>query len=94
MTITNPFRVPELARMFAVCLEQARDNRSAFYVAKLTSGPIYGPARRRTGAGHRCAFWDGYFAQRSLYDGTRGGRGTLGYAAYRAGVAFRKSLDK
>jgi hypothetical protein len=27
---------------------------------------------------------------RSLYDGTRGMKGSYGYAAYRAGVDFRK----
>lgn len=90
----NPFRTPELAAMFDKCLELARDNRSDFYIAKLTSGPIYGPAYPRTGAGHRCAFWSGYRGARTLYDGSRGGKGTYGYAAYRAGAAFRKEVSR
>ena len=86
----TPFRTPELAAMYAKAIELASDNRSDFYVAQTSGGPIYGPAYPRTGAGHRCAFWAAYRGQRSLYDGSRGGKGTYGYAAYRAGADFRK----
>lgn len=94
MAIRNPFRVPELRAMFDKAIELASDNRSDFYVARLSSGHIYGPAYPRTGAGHRCAFWAGYKGQRSTYDGTRGGKDSYGYAAYRAGVEFRKNTFK
>ena len=91
--IRNPFRERMKARMFDACILEASDNRSEMYIAKLSSGPIYGPAMPRRGAGHRCAFWDGYFGIQSLYSGTRGGRDTLGFAAYRAGQAFRAARN-
>lgn len=85
--ISSPFRVPELAAMYRSCLRLASDNFSEFY----HSFPRHvGPRYPRTGAGHRCAFWDAARGQRSTYDGTRGGKGSYGYAAYRAGADFRK----
>lgn len=87
--IRNPFKVPELAAMFAKCIELASDNFSEFYHG-FPRG--WGPRYPRTGAGHRCAFWDAYRQRRSLYDGSRGGKGTYGYAAYRAGADFRKAM--
>lgn len=83
----TPFRTPELAAMYRKCIELASDNFSEFYYA----GPKFGgPRWPRRGAGHRCGFWDGAQGKRSLYDGTRGMKGSYGYAAYRAGVDFTK----
>lgn len=91
IAIRNPFKTPELAAMFAKQVELASDNFSEYY----HSYPRHvGPRYPRTGAGHRCAFWDAYHQRRSLYDGTRGGKGTYGYAAYRAGADFRKAVSK
>lgn len=84
----NPFGTPELAAMYAKCLELASDNFSEFYYGDGRTD--LGPRNMRTGAGHRCAFWDGARGRRSLYDGTRGGKKTYGYAAFRAGVDFAK----
>ena len=90
--MANPFRTPELAAMYAKCRELAADNWSEFYAARFTSGmrPM-GPNPPRPGAGHRCAYWAGRRGERSLYDGSRGGKGTYGYAAWRAGADDRKS---
>jgi hypothetical protein len=84
----NPFRTGELAAMWSKCIELAGDNFSEFYYGDGRTD--YGPRYPRTGAGHRVAFWDGYFGRRSLSDGSRGGRGTFQYAAYKAGQAFRQ----
>lgn len=84
----NPFRVRQLAQMFDDCIRVASDNFSEFYFGD--GRTPFGPRSPRRGAGHRCGFWDGYFGLKTLSDGSRGGRGTLQYAAYRAGVAFRK----
>jgi len=52
---------------------------------------VYGtPEKPRRGAGHRCAFWDGYFGKRSMYND----RGCLGYASYKAGVIYRRDAAK
>lgn len=49
-----------------------------------------GVLRRRGGGSHRCAFWNGY-----EYERTKNMKlcepGTLGYACYRAGAAWRKA---
>lgn len=83
----NPFKVRQLAQMFDACLLTASDNFSEFYFGD--GRTPYGPRFPRTGAGHRVAFWDAFFGRPSLSDGTRGGKGTLQYAAFRAGLAFR-----
>lgn len=84
------FRTPELQAMYAKARELGADNFSSFYVATLSSGPrLWGPFPPRTGAGHRCAYWDARRGRRSLYDGSRGGRDTYGYAAWRAGADDR-----
>ena len=82
----NPFKVREFAVMFDKCLELARNNQTEFYY-----GSMPGPRWPRRGAGHRCAFWDGYDGIKSLYSRSQG---TYGYAAYRAGVAFRKEIAR
>ena len=89
--MANPFRERAMRVMYDAALTQAQDNRSEYYVAKLSSGPIYGPAWPRRGAGHRCGFWDGFYAVNSLYARSQG---TLGYAAFRAGQAFRKQVGE
>jgi hypothetical protein len=84
--VRNPFRIREFAVMFDKCIELASDNGSEYYY-----GSLPGPKWPRRGAGHRCAFWDGYFGIRSLYSRSQG---TYGYAAYRAGVEFRKKVSR
>ena len=86
------FKTPELQAMYAKARELGADNWSDFYIARLSSGPrLVGPFPPRTGAGHRCAYWAGRLGQGSLYDGSRGGRGTYGYAAWAAGADDRKA---
>ena len=84
----NRFRNPKLAQMFDDCVRIASNNFSEFYYGD--GRTELGPRFPRGGAGHRVAFWHGYNGTRSLSDGSRGGRGTFQYAAYRAGQAFRK----
>ena len=86
-TPRNPFKVPQMAQMFTACVENAADNFSEFYYGDGRT-PL-GPRYPRTGAGHRVAFWQGYFGTPSLADGTRGMKNSFAYACYRAGRAFR-----
>lgn len=84
MGARNPFRVRQLADMYATCIRLASDNFSEFYYGD--GRTPYGPRNRRTGAGHRVAFWLGYSGTPNIrYD-----KGSFAYAAYRAGVDFAK----
>jgi hypothetical protein len=78
----TPFRTRELATMYENCIRLASDNATEFYY-----GGLPGPRWPRRGAGHRCAFWDGYQGVKSLYSRSQG---SYGYAAYRAGADFAK----
>lgn len=82
--MANPFRVPQLAKMYATCLRLASDNWSEFYYSH--RGTTHGPRFPHGGAGHRCAFWLGYSAAPNI----RYSAGTFAYACYRAGAAYRK----
>ena len=94
----NPFSSKLLAPMFDKCLELAQDNFSEFYYShrpndeyrKLVGPQGMGPRWPRRGASHRHAFWNGYFGAYRP-DGTPTAvPGSLSYAAFRAGEAFRK----
>lgn len=91
-TIRNPFKVRQMAAMFEACCRNASDNFSEFYYGD--GRTALGPRWPRTGAGHRVAFWQGYFGTPSLADGTRGMKNSFAYACYRAGAAFRKAVSK
>jgi len=72
------FKDPLMERAFQQGLKQAKRG-------------VYGtPEKPRRGAGHRCAFWDGYFGKHGMYRD----RGCLGYASYRAGVIYRREMEK
>lgn len=86
--MSNRFKDRRLRGMYDACIEHASNNFSEFYYGDGRTN--LGPRFPRTGAGHRVAFWDAYFKRPSLSDGSRGGKGTLQYAAYRAGADFRK----
>lgn len=84
----NPFRRPMLAKMYDACLTQAHDNFSEFYYAKTSAGYNMGPCVRRRGAGHRHAFWNGYNGVHNTWI-----KDSLAYAAWRAGIAFKKGCS-
>jgi hypothetical protein len=82
--MSNPFKRRELREMYEICLRLASDNFSEFYYGDGRTD--FGPRFQRTGAGHRAAFWNGYRGSPNhLYPS-----GSLAYASYRAGKAFRK----
>lgn len=82
MNIKNPFK-GDMARAFNAMITSVQEGG-------LTVTDSKGVLRRRGGGSHRCAFWNGYEYETTkdmdLYQ-----RGTLGYACYRAGVAWRKA---
>lgn len=91
--MANPFRNPMLAVMFDTCLKLAADNFSEFYYSRRASktdkvGP--GPRWPRRGASHRHAFWNGFYACYRPDGSPTAVPGSLSYAAFRAGEAFRK----
>jgi hypothetical protein len=83
MDIKNPFKDPDLARAFDAMIRSAKEGG-------LTVVDSRGVLRRRGGGTHRCAFWNGYEYETTkdmkLYE-----RGTMGWACYRAGMAWRKA---
>jgi hypothetical protein len=97
----NPFKNPLLAPMFDKCLELAQDNFSEFYYSHrpnaeniaLVGKNGMGPRWPRRGASHRHAFWNGYFGAYRPDKTPTAVPGSLSYAAFRAGEAFRKLRD-
>jgi hypothetical protein len=96
----NPFKNRLTAPMWDTCLKLAADNFSEFYYSHRPPPTQYdrvgttgmGPRWPRRGAGHRHAFWNGYFGAYRP-DGTPTAvPGSLAYAAFRAGEAFRKQV--
>jgi len=67
--------------MYDACIEAARDKSSELYLAN---------GLRHTGAIHRCYFWAGFDGQRPVTVEP----GTLGYAAWRAGLDYKKETIK
>lgn len=78
MTTRNPFKQRDMARVFDAMLAAARDPKSELYHAD---------GSPRTGAMQRCAFWDGYFLKPRT---AHAAPGTLAWACFRAGQAFRR----
>lgn len=87
--MANPFRNPQLAKMFDACLNVAADNFEEFYIPPARDFSAPGPRMPRNGAAHRVEFWRGYNGAIKNWD--RYSKQTLAYAAYRAGEAFRKA---
>lgn len=83
----NPFKHVVLARAFDLALASGKNNWSEFYYG----WPDYGPRWPRRGAGHRCAYWDGWNGTKSLYSRAKG---TLAYPYYVAGKHARAELAK
>lgn len=86
------FKNPMLAGCFADVSKAARDNFSRLYVAPVlfkrgyerTHGPNY---PHRGGSTLHHAFWNGFKSDRPATV-----RGSMAYAAWRAGQEFRRSL--
>jgi len=78
--IRNPFKNRHLARIFDDVLVCARNPKSELY---------HPDGRQRTGALQRCAFWDGF---NGVARSAHASPGTLAWACYRAGQAYRKEL--
>lgn len=81
--MANPFRNQQLRRVYQTMLDLARDPTS----------DLYHGGKRRTGASHRCAFWEGYDG-RVIGTGPNRSvstiRGTLSHACWAAGRDFAK----
>jgi len=86
MEIRNPFKDPLMKQAFDTCIKEAA-------AGGMSVRDNHGVLRRRGGGTHRCAFWNGYEYETTkdmkLYE-----RGTLGWACYRAGAAWRKAGGK
>lgn len=79
LKVRNPFKSIWLAKAFEVAIESAE----AGHYSKTDSK---GVLRRRGGATHRCAFWEGYENAPVKYM-----RDSIAYACYRAGQEYRKA---
>jgi hypothetical protein len=95
----SKFKNPMQQAMFETCLRLAADNFSEFYYSH-RPGERYadavgksgmGPRWPRRGAGHRHAFWNGYFGAYRPDGSPTAVPGSLAWAAFRAGEAFRKA---
>lgn len=79
MTFPRRFKNPAFQKAYEIARTMGADPASTFYV----------DGKPRTGAGHRCAYWDGRQGKPSTYSDPT----ITGYPYYRAGVDDRKELD-
>lgn len=87
--MSNQFRNPQMRNAYDTCMKMALDRDSEFYVTPKGARIIDKQGRnRRTGASHRCYFWQGYDDAPINWDAY--GKSTLSYAAFRAGQDFKK----
>ena len=78
-----------MRKMYDGCLASALNADSEFYVTPKGKRIIDKQGRnRRTGASHRCYFWQGYDDAPIKWDAY--GKTTLAYASFRAGQDFKK----
>lgn len=82
------YKEPTFQRMYDALLAAARDCSSELYVAPRYADRGRGLPRR--GAGHRCAFWDGFNGGRSPVNIP----GTMSAVCYRAGADFAKEIQR
>ena len=91
--ITRPwpkrFKDPTRQHAYEVARELGNDNFSSFYTGKTTAGLGMGPHLPRTGAGHRCAYWDARNGKPSTYSEPS----FAAYPFFKAGVDDRKAVD-
>lgn len=86
--MSTRFKTPMLKAMYETCLTLAADNFSEFYYGDGRTN--LGPRFPRRGAGHRHAFWNGFNGATRPDGSPTAVPGSLSYAAFRAGEAFRK----
>ena len=89
--MANRFRNPMMRQMYDGCIASARNPDSEFYVTPGGRRIVDKHGRnRRTGASHRCYFWQGFDGAPVNFDAYA--RTTLAYAAYRAGQDYRAEI--